>query len=379
MPLREMAHGAASLRLGGDAVPCSPSIGRVARSHAISHWPQIIDALPMRIILCDRQGRIRLLNAMSREHLDGIARGSGRIGADYLALMLERISSSCIREAFGTSFRLLINGGAGFRHPVQATTRTGDISFTVTGSAIPDEEELFIICHLPVQEEETSLPQGMIRECMFMAEEAERRRIARELHDETAQQLALIRVNLSKFISGGPDGVDPDLVEADCAVSKVQQQIRTLTYALHPPGLAEGGIAMALQCFCREMSRRTGLEVRFQNHAGAVGRCPSMESAFFRIAQEGLNNVLKHARATRVMIALKREQERLVLEVEDDGIGVPEQVTRGEFPAGVGLPGIRERLDALAGDLSIGRAEKGTRLVAAIPWQRAAAAGVTVR
>ena len=69
----------------------------------------------------------------------------------------------------------------------------------------------------------------------------------------------------------------------------------------------------------------------------------------------------------------------LVLEVEDDGIGVPEQVTRGEFPAGVGLPGIRERLDALAGDLSIGRAEKGTRLVAAIPWQRVAAAGVTVR
>lgn len=380
MPRAEPLHVSQSPTMSRGSVHCSPMVDREVRAGGLRQWLPVFDALPVRIVLCDRNGRIRLLNASSRQHLESLSPGSARIGGDYLAVMRGCISSDCIRESFEAGLHLLFGGRAAFRHPVQVRGDAGESSFTVVGSPIPGEEGLFLICHQNVQGEESCFAQSLLRECMFLAEDAERRRIARELHDETAQQLALLRVNLARFMhANAAAGNSPDLAEAESAVDQIQSQIRTLTYMLHPPGLAEDGIAVALQRFCREIARRTGLEVQFANHAGEISRSPAMERAFYRIAQEGMNNVLKHARARRVLVTLKRDGHSMVLEVEDDGVGVPEHVVRDLQSAGVGLPGIRERLDAFAGDLRIGRASRGTRLTATIPWQRAGVVEVMPR
>ncbi|MFD2431848.1 sensor histidine kinase [Sphingobium scionense] len=244
----------------------------------------------------------------------------------------------------------------------------------IHGERLPGDEELFILSHLDDEDPESETPNPRrYHLSMLQAEEEERKRIARELHDETFQQLALIQFNLMTLRSSDMNAQASDAYQAmETSLKAIQDQVRTLSYLLHPPELAEDGIEAALAHFSRGFARRSGLQVEFRCLSGPIKRDPDMEIAFYRVAQEALANVYKHADASHAVVRLRRSQAGFALEIEDDGRGVPEHILNGQGRdiVGVGLSGMRERIMALAGQLEVRRTGTGTLVIATIPRRR---------
>ncbi len=209
---------------------------------------------------------------------------------------------------------------------------------------------------------------------LLETQDAERRRIARELHDSTAQHLIGIQLGLAQLRDKLPAdertrGVMDDI---RTALKDAQQEVRVLSYLLHPPALEHGDLMSALDRFVAGYSVRTGLAVDFRTNARMIKLPEDVAITMMRITQEALANVLKHAGASKAFVRLRDHGARLVLDILDDGIGIPFD-PQGHAPAGlgVGLPGMRARVDQLGGKLTIrGRAGKGTMVRAIIPVER---------
>lgn len=208
---------------------------------------------------------------------------------------------------------------------------------------------------------------------ILRAQDEERRRIARDLHDDTSQQLALIQVKLESLRKAQTaDQIADACVEIESALQSAHHQMRTLSYVLHPPELTSGGITEALSTFLKGFARRTQLVVTFENFAGRLKAHADLEIALYRVVQEALMNVSKHAEATVVKVSLRLEAKHLVLEIEDDGIGIPSEILTGRMPeaVGVGLASMRERVESLAGHFRVERGVMGTQVRASFPMRR---------
>jgi signal transduction histidine kinase len=198
------------------------------------------------------------------------------------------------------------------------------------------------------------------------AQELERRRLARELHDETGQALTSILLGLGAL----EEAVAGD--EAHAAVDDLRelvvatlQDVRRLAVELRPRLLDDFGLVPALERLLQTFSEQTGLEVAFESGA-FTERLPSeVETAMYRIVQESLTNVVKHAHARTVSVVLVRKPDAVAVVIEDDGSGFdPAHVRDG----GVGLVGMRERMGLLDGRLDVESTEgHGTTLVAEVP------------
>jgi PAS domain S-box-containing protein len=213
-------------------------------------------------------------------------------------------------------------------------------------------------------------------DALLLAEENERRRIGRELHDSTTQHLVAIDLTMSRLEQRiGEDPTDRAIIQdIRAALTAAHREIRTFSYLLHPPNLERVGLEAALNQFLEGFQRRTGLKVNFQVQGPRRALGQHGELGLFRLAQEALMNVHRHARAHTVNVRLIHRPLETVLEVSDDGIGLPLDkivpLLSGQT-LGVGVASMKARIEDLGGVLQILPQAKGLMIRAAMPRRRA--------
>ena len=193
--------------------------------------------------------------------------------------------------------------------------------------------------------------------------EDERRRLARDLHDEVNQALTAILLRLEALAQDTPPERLPELAELKRLVNQAMEELLTLARHLRPSALDDHGLVPAVEAQLKRFSARTGIEVRMST-GGDPNELPEvMQTAIFRVAQEALANVARHAGATVVEVELEEEDGRAELRVRDDGAGFdPGAIPRAgsEGPgAGLGLGGMAERARLVGGELDVRSAPGG--------------------
>jgi signal transduction histidine kinase len=205
---------------------------------------------------------------------------------------------------------------------------------------------------------------------LLMAQEAERTRIARELHDDVGQQLALLAIDL-EIIRGTEPEFEAEtgalLHETLNRARQVAKSVHDLSHRLHPEKLHLLGLVPALSAIQREFSR-PNLNLTFE-HQNVPAELPhDVILCLFRITQEALQNIVKHSAAREVSIDLIGTECDLLLTIVDDGMGFEDETARNK---GLGLISMGERLDAIGGSLTIRtRPGAGTRLEVSVPHER---------
>jgi signal transduction histidine kinase len=214
---------------------------------------------------------------------------------------------------------------------------------------------------------------------LFTVQDEERRRIARELHDVTAQNLFAITINLTRLQHLSALGEkESHLLEESLALGdQALQEIRTLSYLLHPPLLDQAGLVSALQWYVEGFTKRSGIFVDLIALED-IGRLPSeVETALFRIVQEGLTNIHRHSGSDTASIRLEKRDGNAVLQIKDQGRGIRSNGTPASAEEiselGVGIPGMRQRLRQLGGRLEVESGEHGTSITASVPLTRRSA------
>jgi signal transduction histidine kinase len=241
----------------------------------------------------------------------------------------------------------------------QLQTRSGEIvpvQFDVTHATL-DGEEFVLFRGRPAY-------FGRLLEM----QDEERRRIARQLHDTTGQNLGALRIGLSMILATAATNpsvrkaIEESIALADCCV----REIRDLSYLLHPPLLDELGLGSALRAFSDVYAEKTGiaLELDLPQH---LPRFPqAIEIALFRIVQEGLENIHRHSGSETAILRLKHESGNVQLDITDHGNGLPPGTI------GVGIAAMKERARRLGGLLTIVPAETGTTVHVVVPTSSAA-------
>jgi PAS domain S-box-containing protein len=214
---------------------------------------------------------------------------------------------------------------------------------------------------------------------LLRLQDEERRRLARELHDSTAQTLSALSINLAVLNEYLKDAREPRISKvlsgSITLANQAGREIRNFSYLLHPPLLDESGLADALRWYVNGFVQRTNFSVDLQV-ASNLGRLShDQERALFRVVQESLTNVHRHSGSSTAEIRLFQDCSNIVLEIRDHGKGLPSR-TDGQdscTPAtlGVGIRGMRERLRQLGGSLEIGSANPGTFVRAVLPLTEA--------
>lgn len=213
----------------------------------------------------------------------------------------------------------------------------------------------------------------MLSRRLILAEEQERRRIARELHDETGQGLMALKINIRSVMKNpAAPTAAPRLVECLGLVDRTIAQVRNLSTDLRPSLLDDFGLTVALQSYCEALALRLGIVVEFLADP-TIDRCDTdVETACYRIVQESLNNVGKHAGAQEVRVKLERFGDVLTLEVKDDGSGFDVAAARVRAGRGssLGVLSMQERAALVGGSLTIESSDKrGTTVRSSLPYR----------
>ncbi len=204
---------------------------------------------------------------------------------------------------------------------------------------------------------------------MTTLQEDERRHIARELHDSVGQLLTAIMMN-GAAVESECHKLSAEaakrLTENSVMVDEVSKQIRTISYLLHPPLLDEAGLASALRCYVEGFSARSQIDAKLEISPNFKRMPGEIELSVFRLAQECLTNIHRHAASPTARIRVTQDEACLRLEIEDSGKGIPHE-KQFHVGSGVGLSGMRERLRRLGGTLEIQSSSSGTRISAVVP------------
>ena len=210
---------------------------------------------------------------------------------------------------------------------------------------------------------------------LLRTQDAERRRIARELHDSAGQTLAVLGMNLAGIVQSTKKDaaeISEAAEQADQLVQQLTREIRTTSYLLHPPLLDENGLRAALSWYIRGLAERSGLEIDFTVSEQFGRLAEDLELVVFRVVQECLTNIHRHSGSKSATIQIVREAERVLVEVRDRGKGIaPEKLaeirTKG---TGVGIRGMQERVRQFQGEMIIESKGVGTTIVVTFPLCR---------
>src|ERR1700678_3471686 len=208
---------------------------------------------------------------------------------------------------------------------------------------------------------------------LLKVQDEERRRVARDLHDHTGQTLAALKMaaaSLEYKLQRG-EGTADVLCDISALADQALKEIRTTSYLLHPPMLDEVGFTAAAQWYVQGFGERSGIEASLDFVKSPERLSMAIETALFRVLQEGLTNVHRYSGSSKVSVCFKHQEEAAVLEIADRGCGIQEELLKslseGGAEIGVGLAGMRERLDELNGVLEINSNGSGTTLRATVP------------
>jgi two-component system, NarL family, sensor kinase len=204
-------------------------------------------------------------------------------------------------------------------------------------------------------------------------QDEDRRRMARDLHDSLGQDLAGMKLELAA-LSREAEKLDPELAVKISEIAQtarhISDQVRTISYLLHPPLLDDLGLGSALRWFVEGFEKRSGIRTRLETNIDGQRLPSELETTVFRTVQEALTNIHRHAESPTAAIGLHRFPDHLVLEIEDEGTGMtPDQlahITSG-MTTSVGLPGMRERIRQFRGDWQVFSGKRGLKIKATIP------------
>ena len=203
---------------------------------------------------------------------------------------------------------------------------------------------------------------------LLRMQDEERRRLARELHDSAAQTVAALAMNLSLLTQSGGTMTEEKraalLADSLELAGTTARELRTQAYLLHPPLLDERGLNAALRWFVDGFAERSGIAMEIEIDAEFPRLHEQLEMTIFRVVQESLSNVRRHAQSARAAVRVVRADGWVTLEIRDWGCGVEREEGEG---MGVGIAGMRERLSQLGGSLTLGPNEPGTAVIARLP------------
>lgn len=205
---------------------------------------------------------------------------------------------------------------------------------------------------------------------LMSMQDDERRRIAREIHDGLGQELAAAKMIVDLLVQKGSSSSEKQTAaDASKLIERAVQQVRSISYLLHPPLLDEGGLLSALRWYLEGLTKRTGIETSLELKPTNFPRlAPELETALFRIIQEALTNVFRHSGAKKGWVGLTQNENGVIVTIRDDGKGVDEDVTQFRTGSlGVGLGGMRQRAKEFGGDLRISNINPGTLVEVVIP------------
>jgi signal transduction histidine kinase len=221
---------------------------------------------------------------------------------------------------------------------------------------------------------ERTVERDALRRALSAAEEAERRRLSRELHDEVEQHLTSLGLGLQALSDVVPPGSEADrrAIQLRTIVDALARELHTLAVRLRPRALDDFGLEAALAAYAKEWSEQSGIAVDMHAAITTDRLPPEIESAVYRIVQEALTNVAKHSGATHSSVLVERRDGHVIAIIEDDGCGFDTSIVsenRQRSGGGLGLLGIRERAALLGGTLEIesGPGGGGTTLYVRIP------------
>ena len=326
----------------------------------------ILDNTPASVCVRDLQGRPLLVNRSARDSLAGILGSAGETAYDRVPPELA--------ASWRADDRAIIADGKPLVKEERRVVGGDARLFLQHKFALRDRGgTIYAVCTISTDVTELDRAKHEVQDLgarLLTAQDEERRRIARELHDGTVQSLTAAILNLGRVVGANP-GDHRTVEEAVELLEQAHAELRTLSYLLHPPALDEFGLAPALRVYVDGFTKRTAIDVKLQVPP-QLGRIePDIEIALFRIVQESLSNVHRHSGATRAEIRLERRSAKLMLSILDNGHGIISKASAGDgagaHALGVGIAGMRARLNQLGGQLHVQSAATGTTVSAVVP------------
>jgi PAS domain S-box-containing protein len=309
---------------------------------------------------------------------------------EVLATMVGRSPADFVGRSVGEMF----GGGesnpeTAFREVISTGTPILDREVAVEIPGKPGELRHWLVNYFPIRDDHGRVneigvisvdvtarrdAEGAIRRLsgrLLNLQDQERRRIARELHDSLGQYLAGLKMTIELLAQPSTRDKAALFVECSEILERCISETRTLSHLLHPPLLDEAGFASAAKWFVHGFSQRSGIPVTFDLEANFPRLPEAIEIVLFRVLQESLTNVHRHSRAGGAEIHLDLQPHEVILEVSDQGCGIPSHVLipikKNGTQGGVGLAGMRERVNELGGRLEIDSSGQGTTIRVTLP------------